>query len=114
MKLKNSIQIKYILVGLFVVIGIMVGCFIFKLASISKSDWVKNKETKSTIINIYEGYKGKPNYQIMKLLDSQSFTIPKKMIGIVQIGDSVIKEKDSSFYIFILQKSKRSVKVGWQ
>jgi hypothetical protein len=35
------------------------------------------------------------------------------MLDKLQVGDSVFKEKDSSFYIFTLQKTKEKIKAGW-
>ncbi len=107
-------KIKQIMFAFFILAALIFAYIIFKLSSNSNKDWVKNKQTNSTVIEIYNGYKGKPNYKVMLLADSQRFTVPKQMLQLLQIGDSVSKEKDSSFYIFTLQKTKQKIKASWQ
>ncbi len=91
-------RLKNIIICLFVITAILVAFFIFKLSSSGKTDLIKTAFTNSVVVDIYQGYKGKPNYQIMKLSDSQHFTIPKQMLGLLKIGDSVYKTPNSSFY----------------
>jgi hypothetical protein len=50
----------------------------------------------------------------MKLADSQTLTIPNAMLYKIKIGDSVYKQKDSSFYVFTLKNTKEKIKVEWQ
>jgi hypothetical protein len=114
MKPSTTKKVQYFMIIVFIMVTIF-ACFImFKLAYQSKSNWVQHKMTNSTIVEIYGGYKGKPNYQIMKLADSQTFTIPNEMLYKIKVGDSVQKQKDSNFYIFTFTHSKVKVKTGWQ
>jgi hypothetical protein len=106
-------KIQRLIIALFIVIAVVVGYFIVKMACNSKVDWINNKQCNTTVIHIYNGYKGKPNYQVMLLADSQRFTIPKLVLPLLQVGDSVVKVKDSSFYTFILLKTKQEIKAGW-
>jgi cAMP phosphodiesterase len=76
-------------------------------------DWVKNKTLKHSVLDIYQGYKGKPNYKIMLLSDSQRLTVPEAMLYKLAIGDSVFKQKDSSFYIFKNNKTNAIIKVEY-
>jgi hypothetical protein len=106
--------IQKILVSLFIIIALAFAYFIYKLSVQSKTEWVQHKHCNAKVIDIYNGYKGKPNYQIMLLADSQRFTIPKAMLNKLKIGDSVLKHKDSSFYLFTLLKTNEKIKAEWQ
>ncbi len=114
MKTIQSKKLQYLILILFIAIALIASYIMFRLANQSKNNWTHNKATNSTIVEIYEGYKGKPNYKIMKLADSQTFTIPKNMLYKIKIGDSVSKKKDSSFYIFTLLIAKEKWIAGWQ
>ena len=107
-------KIQKILIGGFVFIAILFTIFILKLASDGKKDWVENTAIQSKIVDIYQGDKGKPNYQIMKLESNQSFAIPKNMLGKLRIGDSVLKNKNDDFYTFKLLKNNELIKSNWQ
>ena len=104
-------HIPKILIGFFVIIAFFGIGIIIKLANMDKEDFL-TKEIKSKVISIRQGYKGKPNYKIMELQDGQSFTIPKTMLDILQIGDSVYKTKGNDFYIFVDSKTKERKKVN--
>jgi hypothetical protein len=107
-------NIQKILIGGFVFIAIIFTILILKLAYNGKKDWVENTAIHSKIVDIYQGDKGKPNYQIMKLESNQSFAIPKIMLGKLTIGDSVLKNKNDNFYMFKLLKNNELVKSDWQ
>jgi hypothetical protein len=107
-------KIQKILIGGFIFIAIIFAIFILKLAYDGKKDWVENTAIQSKIVDIYQGDKGKPNYQIMKLESNQSFAIPKNMLSKLQIGDSVFKNKKDDFYTFKLLKNKELIKSNWQ
>lgn len=113
MKKEIVYKAQRVILILFIIAALVFGYFIIKLADDSKNNWIKNKSTNSKVINMYNGYKGKPNYQVMLLADSQRFTIPKGLLNKLQIGDSVFKQKDSNFYIFTLQKTKQKIRAGW-
>jgi hypothetical protein len=105
--------IQRIMIGGFLVLALAFAILIFKLLKQDKNEWMA-KSTQSKVVEIYEGYKGKPNYQIMKLSDDQRFTIPQFMLGKLRIGDSVFKEKGSDFYRFKLIKTLEEFQAGWQ
>jgi hypothetical protein len=107
-------NIQKILIGGFVFIAIIFTILILKLAYNGKKEWVENTEIQSKIVDIYQGDKGKPNYQIMKLESKQTFTIPKIMLGKLTIGDSVFKHKGDNFYMFKLLKNNELIKSDWQ
>jgi hypothetical protein len=107
-------KFQYIILIVFITIVIIATYTMFRLANESKDNWIHNKYTNSTIVEIYGGYNGKPNYQIMKLADSQTFAIPNVMLYKIKVGDSVHKQKDSSFYVFTLKNIKAKCKADWQ
>jgi hypothetical protein len=107
-------KIQKILIGGFVLMAILFTILILKLAFDGKKDWVENTSIQSKVVDIYQGDKGKPNYQIMKLESQQSFAIPKIMLDKLQIGDSVFKNKNDDFYMFKLLKNNELIKTGWQ
>lgn len=107
-------KIQKILIGGFVLIAIIFTIVILKLASDGKKEWVDNIAIQSKIVDIYQGDKGKSNFQIMKLESKQTFAIPKKMLGKLEIGDSVLKSKDDNFYLFKTLKNNELIKYNWQ
>lgn len=110
----KKISLRRIILLCFLLLCAAFFFFIKKLASADRDNWVHAAATRSQVVEIYQAYKGKPNYLVMKLSDSQRFTIPKIVLGKVHTGDSVIKEKDSSFYVFIMAATGEKVKAGWQ
>lgn len=98
----------------FVVLALVFTALIVKLVTDDKNNWIANKATHAKIIDIYGGYKGKPNYQIMELSDSQRFTIPQNLVGKLSIGDSVFKERGQSFYRFKLMKTQSEFRENGQ
>ena len=103
--------IPKIIVTVFILIAIFYAIKIIKLSKDTHTNWVKNTTIKAAVLEIYDGYKGKPNYKKMLLSDSQTLTIPKAMLYKLNIGDSVFKQKDSSYYIFKNNKTNAVVKV---
>jgi hypothetical protein len=100
-----------IIIGLFVALALVGVGIIIQLANTDKEAFLP-KEIKSTVILIRQGYKGKPNYKIMELQSGQSFTVPESMLYVLEIGDSVYKNKGEDFYTFISSKTKKIKKVG--
>jgi hypothetical protein len=103
-----------IAIGGFALLTLVFAALIFKLNFDDKRNWIANKAARAKIVDIYGGYKGKPNHQIMELSDGQHFTVPQNLLGKLSVGDSVFKEKGQNFYRFKLMKTQSDFRENGQ
>lgn len=105
---------KYTAIITMAVLALVAFLLIIVLKEIAQDEeeYFITEEIKSKVIAIREGYKSRPERRKMELESGQSFTIPKAMRDILQIGDSVYKTKGENFYIFVDSKTKERKKVN--
>jgi hypothetical protein len=112
--ISKNMTFPKIAIGGFALLTLVFAALIFKLNFDDKRNWIANKAARAKIVDIYGGYKGKPNHQIMELSDGQHFTVPQNLLGKLSVGDSVFKEKGQNFYRFKLMKTQSDFRENGQ
>lgn len=104
-------RIQKIVIGLFLLCGIFIFYFITRLNAEGQKVFKEEKAANSYVLDVYQGYKGKPNYRVMLLADSQTFSVPKQILYTIQKGDSVKKVKGNPYFEIKLGKASHFEKI---
>ncbi|TDG36253.1 hypothetical protein EZJ43_09625 [Pedobacter changchengzhani] len=81
--------------------------FIKQISSSEKDNIVKMVALKNTVVGIYNEPR-KAYFKEMKFDDGRALPMPEEMLGIVQIGDSIYKNKGDDFYTIVNSVTKKS------
>lgn len=105
---KYPTKISFHQIVFFVVALIFGGFFLFikKLGSEQKTNIIKTFSLQNRVTDIYVSDKRKPYFKEMKFDDGKSLPMPEKMNGILQIGDSIYKNKGEDFYTVVNATTK--------
>ena len=94
---------------LLILFAIIVAGFWFlikKLNTSEKGNIIQNMSLRNTVVDItFE--KRKPYFKDMKLDDGRWLPMPEEMNSILQIGDSIYKNKNENFYTIVNPNTKK-------
>ena len=99
---KYASKISFFQIVLFAFILICGGFwfFIHKMSSSEKNNIIQTVSLKNTVADIYNE-KRKPYFKEMKFDDGRTLPMPEEMNNILQIGDSIYKNKGEGFYTIV-------------
>ena len=94
-----------------VVLLVFGGFFLFikSLGSSEKNNIIRSVSLQNTVVEIYNQTR-KPYFKEMKFDDGKTLPMPEEMNGILQIGDSIYKNKDEDFYTIVNPTTKTRTK----
>ena len=105
-KHQSKVDPVRILLILFAIIVAGFWFLIKKLNTSEKGNIIQNMSLRNTVVDItFE--KRKPYFKDMKLDDGRWLPMPEEMNPILQIGDSIYKNKDEDFYTIVNAKTKK-------
>lgn len=82
--------------------------FMSKMSTSEKSNIIQTVSLKNKVVDIsFE--KRKPYFKDMKFDDGRWLPMPEEMNGILQIGDSIYKNKDEDFYTVVNATTKKKI-----
>lgn len=104
-------KISFFQIVFVVILFVFGGFFLFikKISSSEKNNIIQSVSLQNTVVDIYNQTR-KPYFKEMKFDDGKTLPMPEEMNGILQIGDSIYKNKDEDFYTIVNATSKTRTK----
>ncbi|MEO7046989.1 MAG: hypothetical protein ABI091_16930 [Ferruginibacter sp.] len=99
-KYKSTLNYFQIVFFSFVIICGGFWFFIHKMSSSEKNNITQTVYLKNKVVDIYNE-KRKPYFKEMKFDDGRTLPMPEEMNNILQIGDSIYKNKGEGFYTIV-------------
>ncbi|MEO5943892.1 MAG: hypothetical protein ABIP30_02730 [Ferruginibacter sp.] len=99
-KYKSTLNYFQIVFFAFILICGGFWVFIHKMSSSEKNNITQTVYLKNKVVDIYNE-KRKPYFKEMKFDDGRTLPMPEEMNNILQIGDSIYKNKGEGFYTIV-------------